>query len=318
MSSRRFLLRTLPLWLCAAAPLFSDVTVRYQTTLTPASFLPPQAREQAEKALQSGAANMTMRMKNGKGLTTMGRWTTLADFAKEQVTLIDNEQHQYATMRPGELADHLGASMPQLPEEARKAMSAMKVDFKSKVTGRTETINGVAAEEREVAMTMEMPNNMGAMRMMMQIWSAKSDAGLTNAAIRELMGYNLWAYSFMNPASTMQKMTSHMPGLADSMKQMIDEFAKAKAVILRNTTSTYVPLPPAAIEQLAKMNPGGPPPDPNAPMMKINQEVAELSTAPVDAKLFEIPADYKSVPAADLVKTMFQSQMQAAGGAPKP
>jgi len=205
-----------------------------------------------------------------------------------------------------------------MPDEAKKAMSAIKTSFASKVTGRTETINGVPAEEREVVMTMEMPGNVGSMRMVMQMWMAQSSASLTNPAIRELMGYNLWAYSFMNPAGMLDKIGKRMPGFTDGMKSVVDEFAKAKAVILRNHILTYVPMPPAALEQMAKMNPGGPAPDPNAPMMDMNQEVAELSSATLDAKLFEIPSDYKAVPAADLVKGMFQAQMAAAGARAKP
>ena len=43
-------------------------------------------------------------------------------------------------------------------------------------------------------------------------------------------------------------------------------------------------------------------------MMEMNQEVAELSSAPVDASLFEIPKDYAAVPADDMLRDMLHPQ----------
>jgi hypothetical protein len=43
----------------------------------------------------------------------------------------------------------------------------------------------------------------------------------------------------------------------------------------------------------------------------MNQEVAELSTAPVDASLFKIPEDYTSVSADDMFREMFKAKSAA-------
>jgi hypothetical protein len=58
--------------------------------------------------------------------------------------------------------------------------------------------------------------------------------------------------------------------------------------------------------------------DPDAPFMEMNQEVAELSSAPVDASLFEIPKDYAAVAADDMIREMVKVQSAAMAGAPKP
>jgi hypothetical protein len=57
--------------------------------------------------------------------------------------------------------------------------------------------------------------------------------------------------------------------------------------------------------------------DPDAPLLEMNQEVAELSSAPVDASLFEIPKDYAAVAVDDMVRNMMKAQTAAAAAAPK-
>ena len=44
--------------------------------------------------------------------------------------------------------------------------------------------------------------------------------------------------------------------------------------------------------------------DPDAPLVQIKQEAAELSTAPVDDSVFQVPAGYAAVPMEELMKTM--------------
>jgi hypothetical protein len=42
--------------------------------------------------------------------------------------------------------------------------------------------------------------------------------------------------------------------------------------------------------------------DPNTPFMETNNEVVEISSAPVDASVFEIPGDYTATSLSDLLK----------------
>ena len=297
----------IPLWICAAAPLLADVTIRYQAGIQVAASMPPQAKEQMEKALQASAGNYAMYMKNGKAMSKTGWWTAIIDFAKEQMTLIDTDHQTFATSRAADLPDKMAALMPKVPEEAQKMMAAMKTRFDTRMTGRMEKIQGIQAEEREMTLTIEMPMPQGApqpamtLRMVMQFWTAKPEEALTNQAVRELMGVNLWANSFMNPAATIQKMTTQMPGMGDALKSMTEELGKNKAVMLRTRTAMYIPMPGAAG-------------DPNAPTFEMTQEAVEVSSAPVEERLFQVPADYKAIPAEELLKGIMQRQMAA--GAP--
>jgi hypothetical protein len=58
--------------------------------------------------------------------------------------------------------------------------------------------------------------------------------------------------------------------------------------------------------------------DPDAPLMEMNQEVTELSSAPVDASLFEVPKDYSAIPVDDMVKGMIKAQGAAMAPAAAP
>jgi hypothetical protein len=43
-------------------------------------------------------------------------------------------------------------------------------------------------------------------------------------------------------------------------------------------------------------------------MFEMTQEAVEVSSAPVDGSIFEIPADYWAVPAEELLKNMVAAQ----------
>jgi len=332
---RRAVHCTLPLWIWAAAPVLADVTVRYQTDIQLASFLPPQAREQAEKALQ-GNRGYTLRFKNGKGWTDMNSWTSLLDYTTQQMTLIDPKQKMFCTLPAAEFTEKLFAAMPKfgklpkmdnVPEEQQKAMTDMmakmmanlKVTFDSKKTGRTDTIQGIQADEREMTIAIEMPMPKGGaqsvmhMKIVLQVWGAQPGEALKNQAIRELTGYNLYANYFMNPAGMLQKMFSSMPGYAEALKSMTEEFSAAKSPMLRTHMSMFAEMDPKAAQKAADQNPGAGPVDPNAPMFEMTHEAVEISGAPVDEAVFRIPADYKAIPPEEIIKNMIQSQMSFTG-----
>ncbi|HEY3839055.1 MAG TPA: hypothetical protein VGL72_20920 [Bryobacteraceae bacterium] len=306
---RRAVLATIPLWVCAAAPLFGDVTLRYQSTIKAGTAAPPQVKEQLENSHAWG--NSTLRMKNGQGWSQAGPFLAIIDFAAEQLTLIDAEHKHFAKVPVAELPDKVSAAMPKPPElseEARKAMAAIKTTSESKVTGRTDTILGIQAEERQFMITIEMPMPAGAqkpamsMKMVIEIWNAKPDEALHNPGVRELMGYKLWANYFMNPARMMEKMLANMPGDSSRMvKSMMEGVSANNSVTLRMRMGMYLPLPGAA--------------DPESLMFEMTNEAVELSATPVDASIFQIPAGYQTVDAGELLKNVMERQMAEMGTA---
>jgi hypothetical protein len=298
----------IPLWMCAAATVCADVTVRYEAKFNmnfPAGM--PQG-EQLNKTFHdqmSKIVGQPMRMKNGKSRCEMGPIVYILDYTTQQVTLIDNEHKTTAKMLQSELGERLFALMPKpkepempkdLPEEVKKAIEAAQEAMKhpkttvdSHKTGRTDTILGIQAEEREVVIVMEMPmpQGMPAMttRMVMQIWMAKPEEALRNQAVREMTGYNIWQDRFMNPMAQMEKL---IPNGAETFKTVYSEMTKEKTMLLRTHLATY-------------MGGAGQSSD---PQMEVSNELAEISSAAVDDALFQVPGDYQTVAPEDILKYM--------------
>jgi hypothetical protein len=143
------------------------------------------------------------------------------------------------------------------------------------------------------------------MKLVMHIWTAKQAEALRVPAIRELTGYQAWQRYFMNPAGMIGKM---MPGMNKTIGPMIEEMFKNQSVILRTRMEVYMPFLAVVQKQALAQGQSFPALDPDAPLLEMNQEVAELSSAPVDASLFEIPKDYSAVPAEDIIRDMVKAQ----------
>jgi hypothetical protein len=200
--------------LCALPVSRADVTIRYQTEMkTIPAF---QALVDTMAKAQGANAGVSVRMKGSKGYTTSGNFNQIFDFVKQEVTLLDPAHKSFAVLPVSQLADSLAAAMPQPATAQNKAvtdmMASMKTKVDSKMTGQTSVIQGVQAEEREVILTMDMPlpgatQAATAMKLVMQIWTAKASEALNVPAIRELTGYQAWQKYVMDPAAMMAKLT---------------------------------------------------------------------------------------------------------------
>jgi hypothetical protein len=278
------------------------------------------------KAAQAGS-EQSVRMKGSKAYTTAGNWIQIFDFVKEEVTLIDPAHKTFATLPVSQLADKMAGALPQpaatQTSDMQQALASIKSHVDSKATGKAAEIQGVQAEEREVTITLDLPmpasmNQTGpSVRLVMHIWTAKKEEALRVPAIRELTGYQAWQKYVMNPAGMLDKMFGKMPGMSNTMGPMFDELYKNPSVILRMHMEMYMPLLAALARQKAGQGQAAPAIDPDAPFMEMNQEVAELSSAPVDASLFEIPKDYAAVAADEMIREMVKAQTAAMAGPPK-
>ena len=305
----------LALW--AAPGLRADVTIRYQSELKPSAALQP-IMEKFMKTVQANSAT-SIRMKGNKGYTTAGNWTEIFDFVKQEVTLIDPAQKTFASMPVSQLADKMAGAFPQGPPEqmqaVRQAMASIKTKVDSKITGKTAEIQGVQAEEREVTVTMDSPmvpagmnQNGPTLRMVMHIWTAKKEEALRVPAIRELTGYQAWQKYLMNPTGMLEKLLGKLPGMSSTIGPMLDEIYKNPSVILRTRMEMYMPFLAVMAKQMAAQGQASPAIDPDAPLIEMSQEVTELSSAPVDASIFEIPKDYAAVSADDMVRDLVKAQ----------
>jgi hypothetical protein len=276
--------------LVAPSLLRADATIRYKTDMT--SAMPLAGLSDSDS---------TIYMKGTKGVSVAGGQTTIADFARQEITIIDNDRKKYATIPAADYGARLSESMPQMGAAA----PTMETKCDTSKSGRTEVIQGVQAEEREqtCSVQIKMPGSkpevaaaMAGMNMkfVTHIWSGAPGERARVPALWQLSGYELWQKYFMNPIAAMGKAMGGMAPMAEDLQ-------KDSSAILRLNMEMYMNAPSMA----------GMTGTTGVPMMKMNQEVVELSTAPLDDSLFQIPADCTSTTFGDLMNGVLQARMQA-------
>jgi hypothetical protein len=294
----------------SAVALHADVTLRYTMDfkMNPAI---AQLTASAMKGMQSALPmESSIRLKNAKGFYGSSAYTSIVDFTTKEVTLLDSAGKSYAKVTPDGLAEALAGAMPKIPAEANAIMASMKATVTpSRLTGRTEAIQGVQAEEHEIVIAVSgpaLPNTPAApmIRMVMQVWSAAPGEVLRVPAIRELTGYSLFAYANMNPLGGMDQIMKQMPGFGDVAGPIMTEMQKV-GTILRVHMDMFMPMLAAMMQQVPAAGAAfGAGFDPNAPLMQMNQEAVELSTAPVPDSVFQIPEGYREATATEVFKGM--------------
>ena len=289
--------------------LHADVTLRYKAEVKPNPTLPAQDVAVFMKGMDSAMTQESvLRLKSGKGFSTSMGFSSIVDFTTKEITLLDATGKRYAKLTSDQFGEEMSRAMPEMPDALRSSMAAMKADVSpARATGRTAVIQGVEVEEREIVISVEgpaMPNMPpGPMvKMVIQIWSAKPDEVTRVPAIRELTGYSLWSYATMNPTAFMGKTMKQLPGFSDLLEPLMKEM-QTGTTVLRTHMEMFMPAMAAMLQRMpAGSNPSGASFDPNEPFMQMNQEVAELSTAPVPDSVFQIPEGYQPAPASELIK----------------
>jgi hypothetical protein len=298
-----------------AASMQADVTLRYKTEFEMNPSLPAQMTEQATKSMGAALpAESVMQVKAGKGASAFGKFRSIVDFANGRTLLMDPEQKRVTTVTSEEMAEEMRKTFADMPAEARAAMAAMKSTVDTKVTGRTSTIQGIAAEEREVTMTIDGPAapNMPAgpmIKMTIQFWTATAAETARVPALRELAEQNIWSYATLNPTSSMEKLFQQIPGTGEGFAKFLKERQDTKAMLLRSDLKMWMPAVAALMKQMPpEKSPFGAAFDADAPFMEMTQSLSELSTAAIPASLFAVPEGYKEVPAGELVREMMKGQ----------
>jgi hypothetical protein len=304
------------LTLAALPALRADVTLHYKTEVTIDPGMPAQFADQVKKSFGAGLPkSQTQQLKDGKLYSDTGNFSSISDFNKRETTVIDNTGKRYSIIPAGEYADDLVKAMPALPADYKTVMGALKSHAESKDTGRTQTIQGIEGEERLIDITMggpALPNMPPGplMHMVMHVWLAKATETARVAALGELAKWDFMSTG-MDPASVITKAFAQMPGLGDSIVPMMQEVRSSRRVVLRMQIEMYMPLLAMMAQMAAGGSPAGPGHGPETPAVSMNQELSEISTAPVPASAFQIPEGYQSAPATELLSDMMKRQMAA-------
>jgi hypothetical protein len=213
-------------------------------------------------------------------------------------------------MTSEQFADELVKALPQMSAATSAALASVTPSVSpASLTGRTAVIQGVAAEEREMVVSMEgpaIPNAPAglAVRMVMQIWAAKSSEATRVPAIRELTAHSLESFANMNPMANLERVMKQLPGFGDSLEPFLKETQNG-TVILRMHIDLFIPAMAAIMKQKAAADDGaGAALDEGAPFAQVNQELVELSTEPIPDSAFQIPEGYREVSSSELVQAV--------------
>ncbi|HTS46309.1 MAG TPA: hypothetical protein VMH05_00110 [Bryobacteraceae bacterium] len=309
----------LSLLLIGVSGLRADVTLRYKTEVNINPNLP--SAMQGLSAMDAVIPHeMILQYRDGKGATSQGAMTSIADFAKQELTILDHQGKRYSTLPYAQYADAATAAMPRVSGQAAGMLAGMKTHSESKITGHSATIQGIEADEREFDITIDPPDlpNMPAVpgpmiRLVMHFWMAKPGEIIRVPAVREVLGYGQFAAATMNPMSSVEKILGQMPLTPDIMGLIKDLHSAGTNFVLRTQVEMFMPM----LDALFKRTPAGASPfganfDPSAPLMTMNQELASISTETVSEAAFRVPDGYQPAPAADILKDLM-AKAQAPG-----
>jgi len=279
------------LFLAVLPPLVlrGDVTVRYETSIETGA-----AAAQFRSALAPAALGGSfIRVKGDLQKATTGKLILISDLAKQRVTLLDSESKTYATIPISQYMEQVAASVPVSPQiaaQARAAAAQVKLNtaVESKMTGRTETIQGIQAEERQitVSITMTVPGAQQAAlatRLIMERWTAKAEEEQRVPALAELARFNESSLSQLDFPNSLRSLFALTPGFEDAIAKMSDAH---KGVVARMRLAV---VPPAAMG--------------DSPLMTLVQELKDFSTEPIPDSEFQVPPEYRATSFEEIFKT---------------
>jgi len=313
-------------WIAPA--LRADVTVRYKTEVKMGAGAPPAITQQTAGVMKSAVpATTVIQIKGTEGYSSNGNLTSLIDFAKQVITVVDPAHNQYATVYMKDYADQVLSAMPgRQAEAAQKALASMKSDFTSEKTGKMDTILGIQAEETKLTLIIYMPNpgagaaltDAGAatppelMKMIVHVWTAVPSEVENIPALHEFSSVygDPSAESVLNPDAILGKAFGSIPGINKGFLDMMDELSRKKAIMLGTNMEMYMPFM-AALKTSGAGGENDSSFDPTASVFEVNMEVEDISAAPIDDSVFEVPRDAQLVSLPDFLHALLPAAAPA-------
>ena len=295
----------------AALPaLRADVLARFETKTTLNAAFPAQFRDTLLQAINtSQPAEIIQRYSQGKTAYSRGSLTVIFDTTNGQMTLIHADSHHYATGTLQSYLEETARATREISKQAAGAGASMKAVAEPGLSGKSETIHGIQAEEHVLNVTLDGPRlpNMppGAMlRMVVHLWIAKTEEIARVPALAEMTQYQAMSAGLFDPLAALKEQLRVMPGMSDMLTPLVKEEALTSGVVLRTAIESFMPGFGALMKQIAPngANPDGAAFNPDVPLLTMTQEISELSTGPVPLSAMQPPEGYQQVSMADLVR----------------
>ena len=308
--------------LLVAPVVHADGSLRFKATFKLGSMIPPALLQQGGKPMPTIEPIVSViRVQGNKEYAGSELHPVIYDFSTQQVTVLDPAGKHFATVYTTDYLPQLATAfpaMPTLPPQAKAILQTMKAVFSSKKTGRTDSVLGVQVNESVWTISLELPANAlplpGAAntpdgtitiaRVVAHSWNANSDDVANNPALKEVMAHKGSAFTGLyNPESFLKVLTDY-PGIHDPLAAAIGRYMNNPPVTLKMEAEIYMPIMAQIAPMMAAQ--GKLPPDfnPNAPLGEIDVVADQLSAAPIDPAVFQVPVDYTSMPLPDLIKAV--------------
>jgi hypothetical protein len=312
-----------PVLLVVAPVVHADATLAYKASFKPGAMLPPDTIKQATGSGLT-STNLVLQVKGDKELvsTAAGENDVIVDFTKQEITLLDAVAKQFCTVNASDYTSTMTSSMPKttnIPPQVKLLLQMMKVNFSEQKTGKTELIQGVNTTETAWTLSLELPPGMLPLpgiptdkpvvlfKLVGDSWVAAPGETTRVAALREIMSHKS-VTSYMFNVDTVLKPLADYPNLHDSLEPILTRLTKDPPFTLRMDVQIFVPVA-AQLAPLIQAQGKGLPPgmDLNAALGDMTMEATEISGAPVQASIFQIPASYQQVSMADFNKSKMKS-----------
>lgn len=317
MVRRSILAFAFVLLVCGGAA--ADVSLRRAMTMKFASFIPPEFQEPLRQFLHGMPIETFLRIKGDKAYASYGQVTVIADYGRNEVTLLDPKGKRYASVALAELGDRFATAFKaMLPSDGDGQLLPQHLvfDAATKQTGQAAVIQGIRAEESLTEMAMKMPPLpadpaefiISTMRLEVHSWVAQAAEIRRVSALKELAEYTERSIRVLDLSEFVIKALSSSPGFDGQLGEMLGKFPKTEtdgALTLKVSTAVYMP----AISQALQLGAGGPMPgyDPNGPIAELLTDVVEISTGAVPDAVFAMPLGYQEAPFEELVKAAIQT-----------
>ena len=290
----RHVVRRLTLFLVLGVCCRAELTLRYTVEMKIGSGAPPALAKALEQQMAATPPQgRSIRIKGDKTLSKLGALTAIIDNSTSAITLLNPATKQYAQVSTAEVIDGLKA---KLPTATAAVLKNMKFDVQTSNTGQFATLSGMRAEEHLMRLTvsMDLPGTPEGplIRMEIHTWLASPDELNRIPALRQYAATAQRALSVSAAGDAMEKLFDQLPGVADKMRLLTDEAARnAGSLTLKTQAALYIPKG-----------------DPNAPMLTTTNDLAEISSDPIDDSVFAVPPDFQLAPPAELVKALLPAR----------
>jgi hypothetical protein len=98
-------------------------------------------------------ADRIIRVKGDKASFGINNLAALVDFTRQEVTILDPTQKAFATIPLSQYSARVKAAIPEMQAVMAQMFDPAKIKAASSPTRRAAIIQGVAAEERELTIT---------------------------------------------------------------------------------------------------------------------------------------------------------------------